>query len=132
MLMGLNGSRPLRRCEGGFPARVVDGVRRVRRLVMVMVGVCGGRGVRGWGIVLRGGGCGAGGADRVAYDEAGDPGPLVPGRLPGRFAVGSGDPPPVGLGEIGGVEDLVGSRGAAPGWTVVVRRVWSARARFAM
>ncbi|MFF1269924.1 hypothetical protein OHA57_38825 (plasmid) [Streptomyces anulatus] len=29
MLVGVDGGRPLRRCEGGFPAGVVDGVRRV-------------------------------------------------------------------------------------------------------
>ncbi|MFI8939616.1 hypothetical protein [Streptomyces syringium] len=56
-----------------------------------------------------------GGADRVLHGEAGDPGSLVPARLAGRLTVGVGDPPAIGLGEVGGAEELVGSWGPAAG-----------------
>ncbi|MEU3072843.1 hypothetical protein [Streptomyces laurentii] len=69
----MDGGRPLHQGGDGVPARVVDGVRQVRRLIVVMVfRVPGGR--RGRGVVLSGSGRGAGGADRVAYVESGHQG----------------------------------------------------------
>ncbi|SEC05155.1 hypothetical protein SAMN05216532_0312 [Streptomyces sp. 2231.1] len=61
------------------------------------------------------GGRGAGGANRVLHGEAGNPGPLVPARLAGRLAVGAGDPPAIGPGEVSGIQELVGIRGPAAG-----------------
>jgi hypothetical protein len=58
----------LRRSEGGVPVRVVNGVRRGRRLVVAVVaGARGGRRGRGRRSVPRGGGCDAG--DGLIEDE---------------------------------------------------------------
>ncbi|WP_326681573.1 hypothetical protein [Streptomyces sp. NBC_01237] len=78
LLMSVNGGGPLRRGEGGVPVRVVDGVRRRLVVVVVVVGVRGGRRVRGRPFVPRAGE-NPGVVDRVLQDKAGDPGPLVPG-----------------------------------------------------
>lgn len=124
----VSGGALLRPGEGSVPARVVDDVRRGRRLVVVViVGTRGGRSGRGRGFVPRGG-CGASGADRVPQGKADDPGPLVLGRCPRWLAVGAGDPSAAGPGEIGRVGELVGAEVRWLGWGTVSWREWRAMA----